>query len=165
MLEQLARAIRNLIARAVLRSLEEGHGLRRVTVSILADEVKGGVEHVESYGFSARPHAGAEAVLVFPGGARDHALALALPDRRHRPKNLEAGEVVIYDDQGQEVRIRRSHVEVTAPKVVVLSDDVHLGAEGGPRVARIGDHVEVGAGSSAGLWPIVEGSTRVRAAD
>jgi len=50
-------------------------------------------------------------------------------------------------------------VEVDAPKVLL--------AGGGPRVARVGDRVEVtvGAGSSAGTWSgtIVEGSEKVEA--
>ena len=50
-------------------------------------------------------------------------------------------------------------------KAVVTSPEIHLGAEGGPAVARIGDMVNVTFGSSAGLHPIVEGSGRVFAAD
>lgn len=42
---------------------------------------------------------------------------------------------------------------------------VDLGAAGGKRVARIGDRVQVLSGSSAGLWPIVEGSNSVFAGD
>ncbi|SOC26825.1 phage baseplate protein [Stappia indica] len=68
---------------------------------------------------------------------------------------------------GDDVRVelRGNDARVKAPKVVVESDDVHLGGEGGERVARIGDKVNVSLGSSAGLWPIVEGSSKVRAAD
>jgi len=50
-------------------------------------------------------------------------------------------------------------------QTIVAAPKVDLGAAGGMAVARIGDHVLVGAGSSAGLWPIVEGSGSVFAAD
>ncbi|GAC1040298.1 phage baseplate assembly protein V [Rhizobium sp. No.120] len=56
-------------------------------------------------------------------------------------------------------------VKVTGAKVIVESPNVQLGGEGGKKIARIGDKVEVGAGSSKGLWPIVEGSSRVFAKD
>lgn len=46
----------------------------------------------------------------------------------------------------------------------VHGERVDLGGPGGSRVARIGDKVHVGSGSSAGLWPIVEGSDKVFAA-
>lgn len=46
----------------------------------------------------------------------------------------------------------------------VFAGRVDLGAGGGQRVARVGDKVHVATGSSAGLWPIVEGSEKVYAA-
>ena len=53
---------------------------------------------------------------------------------------------------------------IDAPgKVVVNSPHVELGGEGGKKVARVGDLVEVGSGSSAGKWPIVTGSDVVKA--
>lgn len=164
-LSTVKRLITMALARAVVAGMKEDSGLRRLNLKILADEVKDGVEHFEPYGYSSRPLTGAEALVVALGGNRDHVIGAVVTDRRHRPKNLEPGEVVIFDDQGQEVRITRGHIEVKAPKVVVLSDDVHLGAEGGPKVARIGDRVQVDTGSSAGMWPIVEGSSKVQAAN
>jgi len=69
---------------------------------------------------------------------------------------IEYGDTVIVL-KGDEARVQSG-------KVVVESDDVHLGGEGGERVARVGDKVLVKSGSSKGLWPIVEGSSYVRAA-
>lgn len=46
---------------------------------------------------------------------------------------------------------------------ITATGDVNLGGTGGARLARIGDRVNVGAGSSTGLWPIVEGSSKVNA--
>jgi len=54
--------------------------------------------------------------------------------------------------------------ELSAGKVVILSSSIELGAEGGPAVARVGDLVDVASGSSAGQWPIVSGSAKVKAA-
>lgn len=45
----------------------------------------------------------------------------------------------------------------------ILADTVALGGAGGQPVARKGDHVKIDSGSSAGLWPIVEGSAVVSA--
>lgn len=52
-----------------------------------------------------------------------------------------------------------------AAAVTVNAPVVNLGGEGGRPVARIGDKVAVGAGSSAGEWPIVSGSNTVFAVD
>ncbi|GHA13375.1 hypothetical protein GCM10007989_04970 [Devosia pacifica] len=55
-------------------------------------------------------------------------------------------------------------VDAAGP-VTVITPQVNLGGEGGKPVARIGDKVAVGTGSSAGEWPIVEGSGTVFAVD
>lgn len=56
-------------------------------------------------------------------------------------------------------------VQVKAQKVVVMSDNVQLGGDGGKPVAREGDLVHVKSGSSEGYWEIVKGSERVFAVD
>ena len=65
---------------------------------------------------------------------------------------LEFGGVRITIDKAGAVTVdAATHVLVNAPRI-------DLGGEGGPRVARVGDMVNVTYGSSAGLHPIVEGS-------
>src|SRR5262249_50314284 len=74
------------------------------------------------------PLAGAEAVLLFPGGLRDHALALGVDDRRYRPTTWTDGEVGLYTHEGDFLRLKHGRivevvcgtkVDVTAPQVVV----------------------------------------------
>lgn len=73
------------------------------------------------------------------------------------PFHIKIGDTVIEATGGL--------VKVTAPKVVIQSDNVQLGGDGGKQVARIGDKVHVKTGSSSGFWPIVEGSGKVFAID
>lgn len=153
-----------MVGRAVIKLVNDVTRVQGLQVSLLADEAHDFVERFGEYGFTSHPQPGAEAVMVSVGGNRDHGIVIAVEDRRYRLTNLQAGEVAIYDDLGQKITLYRDRIEAEAPKVVVLSDDVHLGAEGGPKVARIGDRVQVSSGSSAGLWPIVEGSDKVAAA-
>lgn len=162
-LRELQRRVMNALARAVIEQVNDGTKMQVLQLSLMADEVKGGVERYQDYGFTSVPLKGAEALAAFIGGNRDHGIVICVADRRYRLKGLEAGEVAIYDDTGQKVVLHRDHIRVTAGKVVVDAPDIRLGGDGGQKVARIGDRVEVGAGSSAGLWPIVEGSDKVRA--
>lgn len=73
------------------------------------------------------------------------------------PLHIKIGETVIA--------VTGDTATVTAANVIVNSPNVQLGGDGGKRVARIGDRVNVASGSSAGLWPIVEGSSQVFAVD
>ena len=46
---------------------------------------------------------------------------------------------------------------------ITLKGNVDLGDSGGNPVARVGDKVKVDSGSSAGEWPIISGSSKVKA--
>ncbi len=163
LLQPLSRRVSMLVSRAVLRAISETHGRQHVKVVLHKGETLEGVEVFQHYGLATRALPGAEAVSASIGGVRGHSIIIAVEDSRYRPE-LEPGEAALHDDQDQTVHIYRDRIEVRSDKkVVVKCDDVHLGSEGGPQVARIGDHVLVANGSSAGLWPIVEGSSKVRA--
>lgn len=73
-------------------------------------EILNGVERFQNYGFTAKPHAGAEGVVVFVGGNRDHGLCIAVDDRRYRLTGLEDGEVAIYTDEGDKIHLKRNNV-------------------------------------------------------
>lgn len=46
---------------------------------------------------------------------------------------------------------------------ITLKGNVDLGGSGGNAVARVGDKVKIDSGSSAGEWPIIGGSSKVKA--
>lgn len=101
------RMIRMSVGRAVINLVNDGLKVQELQITLLADETRGGVERFQEYGLTSNPHPGAEAVMVCIGGARDHGIVIAVEDRRYRLKGLAAGEVAIYDDQGQAVHLKR----------------------------------------------------------
>lgn len=134
-IEEIARQVAGLVLRAVVRRVTEGGELRRVQVAEVGAEADD-MNHLEPYGFTARPQdadsAGApEALVLDPDG---ESIAILVGDRRYRLRTLLAGEVAIYDDQGQAVILRRDRVEVRGSRV-----DLGEGATLG--VARLGDSV------------------------
>ncbi len=75
----------------------------------------------------------------------------------------DRGDAAVFAFGGVTLTVEGELVRVQAPRVVVEAGAIELGGEGGRAVARIGDEVEVGSGSSQGRWPIVTGSDCVRA--
>lgn len=159
LLDPLHRRVQAMVARAVIALVNDATKAQSLQLTLLADETHEAVERFQDYGFTSVPKAGAEALVVFVGGTRSHGVVVACEDRRFRLKSLAEGEVALYDDQGQVVHLKRDRiaitsptkVEVTAPSVIVASDAVALGAEGGPAVARVGDPVadgKIAAGSA-----------------
>lgn len=114
MMAPLKRGLQMLVARAVVTAVGGGKA-QSVQVALLAGEAKDAVEHAEPYGFTAHPQAGATAVVVFVGGDRSHGIATVVSDPRVRPGNLAAGEVCVYTDEGDEIRIQRGGtIRITA---------------------------------------------------
>lgn len=90
-----------MLARCVLVKTNDAAGVQTHQVRLLFDEVKAAVERLQNYGFSSHPLPGAEGLVVFMGGGRDHAVTIVVDDRRYRFKSLQPGEVVIYTDEDQ----------------------------------------------------------------
>lgn len=165
-LQPLEGRVRLMVGRAIVRLVDDATRTQSVQIELLEGETQDAVERYQDYGLTSVPHPGAEAVAVAVGGLRSHMIVIKVDDRRYRLTGLEQGEVALFDDLGQLVKLGRDRIEivsdnevkVTAPKVIVESDDVHLGAEGGQKVARIGDDVNLATGK------IISGSNKVRAA-
>ncbi len=119
----LGNRLRAVIARGILNLVDDGDGVQIVQASVLAGEVRSGLEHLQPYGFKSVPLAGAEVLLVFPNGSRDHGYAVVVADRRHRPTGWTAGEVGMFTDEaGNSVRFKRGgELEIVASTKLTLS--------------------------------------------
>jgi phage gp45-like len=95
-LRDLIRRTRMSIGRAVLAAINDATGLQETQIRLMQDEVKGGVAHLQSYGLTVHPLPGAEGLVLFVGGNRDHGVAIKFDDRRYRIRNLAPGEVAVY---------------------------------------------------------------------
>ena len=165
------RAMGSMVLRGLITLVNDGAALQQVQIQLRAmpqpgsgpagAEMSDDIEVMQHYGFTSVPHAGAEAVMLAVGGVKAHGIVIAVDDRRYRLKGMEAGEVALYDDLGNLVKLGRdtltingaTTVVVSAPQVQVNSPSVSLGGTGGKGVARIGDSVAGGK--------IVSGSTQV----
>ena len=166
-LAPLRHRLQMMVARIDVLLADDAPGRQTLQLEALADEVHDGGERPQNYGFTSVPLPGAEGVMVAAGGLRSHGLVLVVDDRRYRLRGLAAGEVAMHDDQGQKVHLRREGVSVEspfkieaaapeilavaedkitlrAPLIVLEGDEVHLGAEGGKKVARHDDAVVAG---------------------
>lgn len=128
LLAPLRRRVGNMIARAVVRLVNDGAKIQALQLSVLANETRDGVERFQQYGVTSVPHDGAEAIVLFVGGERAHGVAVAVDDRRYRKKGLKPGEVALYTDEGDHILLKRGRIvevvagaklDVSAPEVVV----------------------------------------------
>lgn len=114
------RKISMLIARAVITAVQDSKKIQELQIEALAGEVLDDNERFQNYGMSSAPLPGAEAVVIFPNGDRDHGLVIAVDDRRYRIKNLAPGEVVIYTDEGDKIHLKRGNkIEITTKELII----------------------------------------------
>lgn len=129
-LNRLGARVRNMVGRAVLGLVNDAARLQSVQVQILSDQVRDNAEHFQHYGFTSVPHPGAEGLALAVGGSSGHTVVINIDDRRYRLKALADGEVALYDDQGQYVKLGRNgqvrakattKLTLEAPAVEIIS--------------------------------------------
>ncbi|MBS4046193.1 MAG: phage baseplate assembly protein [Alphaproteobacteria bacterium] len=127
-LSDLMRPLRNrvalMISRAVLAGLNDGAGLQVVQLKVRDPEDLHAGERFQNYGLTSVPLAGADVLVVAIGGITSHLAVAAIDDRRYRPKNLKAGEVMLYDHLGKFIKLAEDGtLHIKAPKIIIEGDE------------------------------------------
>lgn len=129
LLRPLAVRVANLVGRAVVKAADDAPKVQELQLELLEGELRDQVERFGEYGFTSVPLEGAECAVIFVGGRRDHGLAIGVEDRRYRIKNLESGEVAVYNHTGAKIVLKASgDVEITpkAGQKLKISADVEV---------------------------------------
>src|SRR5262245_29016778 len=106
-LQELGRRVSMLVTRGRLALVDDAKKMQQLQIELLADETKDNVERFQQYGLTSHPLEGAEVLSVFLAGGRDHALVVAVDDRRHRLTKLEPGDVALYTDEKTRIVLTR----------------------------------------------------------
>lgn len=124
-IREIGNRVMMMFARGVLRGVDDSGPRQQVQVELLKDELRDGLEHMQNYGFTSHP-IGGDVAVAFLGGNREQGIVLVVDDRRYRIPLL-AGEVAIYDDQGNKIELLRDMVKVTAVQhVEVVAPTIKL---------------------------------------
>lgn len=114
MLAPVHRRLMNLLSRGVVSAVDDSKKLQLVQLDLLDTETRDEIERFQNYGFTSVPEAGAESVVLFVGGRRDHGLAIVVDDRRYRLKSLAEGEVAVYNRTGAKIVLKANgDIELT----------------------------------------------------
>jgi phage baseplate assembly protein V len=120
----LKKRIMKIIGRAVIELIDDSKGLQSTQISVLKNEVYSKIERVQSYGLTSHPRKGAEAVVLFQAGSRDHGIVIGVDDRRYRLKNLSEGEVALYTDEGDKIHLKRGNkIDIETQTLTIKAGD------------------------------------------
>lgn len=116
----LEARIRGMVSRGTISKVDDTKQTQELQVRLLAGEIRSIVERLQQYGFTSNPPLGSETVMVFPGGSREHGLALAAEDRAQRKKGLAVGDVALYAIGGTTSLL----LEPATEKVTIEGDEI-----------------------------------------
>ncbi len=119
-LDELQHRVQAMLLRGVATSVDDALKMQVMGLDLEDGLRATKVEHWHPYGFTTHPHGDAEVLLASLGGNRDHMIAIATADRRHRMKSFAAGEVALHDDQGQFVHMKRGGMHIKSPLPVTI---------------------------------------------
>lgn len=132
LLNPIKRQLRLSVSRCVVALINDAAKLQELQVTLLADEAMDKREHFQHYGFTSVPHPGAEGIMLSVNGQRSQGVVINVDDRRYRLKGMQSGEVAIYDDLGNYLKMGRNSMDInavttlniTSPSTTINSDVV-----------------------------------------
>ncbi|WP_342616975.1 phage baseplate assembly protein [Rhodoferax sp. GW822-FHT02A01] len=111
-LNSVLRRIRMLSGIGDVTFAADSDVVQLLQVKISDQETIDETPRVAEYGFTSMPKVGCHAVLICVGGDQSGGVVIGTNDPTARMKNLQPGEVAIFDDQGQSVYLTRAGIVV-----------------------------------------------------
>ncbi|WP_420555174.1 phage baseplate assembly protein domain-containing protein [Neptuniibacter marinus] len=113
-LRRTMRKIRRINQRGLVRRASYANNTRFLQMQVEGGQPLDNLEHLEPFGFTSHPVAGAEGLVLAFNGNGSHSVVFCVGDRRYRMQ-VEEGEVAIYNRHGDKVHIKDNReIDVTA---------------------------------------------------
>jgi phage gp45-like len=118
-------------SRCLIDKTDDEKEMQECTAQFMKAEERERIECPQNYGFTSNVVKAekeddgqikkcAEGFVQFMGGNRSFPVVEVMDDRRYRLKNMEEGEVAVYDDQQQSVKVKRKEIQSRSQKRITL---------------------------------------------
>jgi phage baseplate assembly protein V len=112
--QRLMRKVRRLNQRGLVRRSSYSDKRRYLQILTEGEHLLNNVEHLEPFGFTSHPEAGAQGIVLAFNGNGSHSVVFCVGDKRYRLE-ISEGEVCIYNRHGDKVHIKDNReIDVTA---------------------------------------------------
>ena len=102
-LQRLYQRIVLSIGRGRINTVNDAGPVQLVQVTLNDREVRDTTPRVAEFGFASNPPEGTDCILLFVGGERSNGVVIGTNHQSSRPKNLQPGEVMVFDLWGKSV--------------------------------------------------------------
>jgi phage baseplate assembly protein V len=108
------------LIRATLDQVDDSGPQQLVKVRGLSGQEIGEAVRSQHFGLTSNPPAGAEALMLAIGGGHDRMHALGLEHPQKRPTNLESGGTILYDANGNVLKLIAAGATLHSPSSVTI---------------------------------------------
>jgi phage baseplate assembly protein V len=122
---RLLQVIQRLASAARIMRTDDGTQIQVVQVEILGGELRN-IQRLQDYGITSVPLPGAEGIALSLNGQRGRTVMIKADDGRHRPVDLQPGDVCLYTNEGTVVHLQKGRKVLVeaAEQVTVKSADI-----------------------------------------
>jgi phage gp45-like len=111
-IERLYRCMQLAFGRGRVTFVDDSGPVQRLQVRFGPLEIIDNMPAPHDFGFTSSPPIGSDVFASFLGGSRSNGMVVAIGSQTYRVKNLQPGEVAIYDTLGQSVHLTSSGIVI-----------------------------------------------------
>lgn len=100
---QFWRRLQLALGRGRLTQTDDSGSVQTLQAQMDWGETRDGTPRLAEFGFTSRPPANSDVVLVFIAGDRSNGVAIATGHQASRPTGLQEGETMVYDLWGKSI--------------------------------------------------------------
>jgi len=108
----------------------ETSGAATIQVGLMGGELREGFPLIQDYGLCSRPLAGADLIVLFATSDRMRGVAVASNDQRYRPRDLQPGDVCLYNQTGSRILLSADGSITISPSGKKLTIDADVAVTG-----------------------------------
>ena len=126
-IERIYRAALLAFGRGRVTVVDDTGPVQKLQVKLGPLEIIDGMPAPHDYGFTSNPPVGSDVLVNFVGANRTNGVVVAIGSQSYRMKNLESGEVAIYDKLGQSVHLTAAGIVImSAGLPITINGDIQL---------------------------------------
>lgn len=117
-----------LISRGTKLASNLGQSL--IKAKFLEGEVRSEIPNFQNFGFASNAPEGSKVLCLFIAGSRENGVVVATDLESAKPKNLEEGEVALFNNFGCQVLINKDNeVIISGAAKVFINSDAEIGGK------------------------------------
>jgi phage gp45-like len=120
--DRLRNRIRSMVAKLTITATDDSGPVHKVQARGFPMELIDNLEVLQIYGLASHAMPGSDATAMFTSGDRSNGVIIATGNQKYRLRGLISGEVALYDNAGNIVKLTGHGIEITCPtKVRVIT--------------------------------------------